>query len=102
MGTLDPRAHRKSSPGMSRTSYASGSSWSTLRRSSSPVSPPRLAPSESALAGAEERVRRDVRHAVPEGPDDSTGVHLEMTGRIIVGRRLSFTDEQEFRGQAFA
>jgi hypothetical protein len=50
----------------------------------------------------DEPVRRYLLHAIAVGSPISTGVRLRMTGRINVGRWLSFSAEQEFRGHAFA
>jgi hypothetical protein len=55
----------------------------------------------AALAGLDEPVRRYLTHAVSDGAVVPVGVRLTMAGRINVGRWLSFTAEQEFRGHAF-
>jgi len=55
----------------------------------------------AALTGLAEPVRRYLTHAISDGAVVTAGVRLAMAGRIKVGRRLSFTAEQEFRGHAF-
>jgi hypothetical protein len=55
----------------------------------------------AALTGLDEPVRRYLAHAISDGAVAPAGVRLNMTGRINVGRWLSFTAEQEFRGHAF-
>ena len=55
----------------------------------------------AALAGLPEPVRRYFTHAISDGAVVPAGVRLTMAGRINVGRWLSFTAEQEFRGHAF-
>jgi hypothetical protein len=56
----------------------------------------------AALTGVDEPVRRYLTHALREGARVPAGVRLTMTGRIRVGRWLSFTAQQEFHGHAFA
>jgi hypothetical protein len=55
----------------------------------------------ATLAGLDEPVRRYLAHALRPGAAIPDGVRLTMTGRIRVGRWLSFTAEQELRGDAF-
>jgi hypothetical protein len=56
----------------------------------------------SSLAGLDEPVRRYLCHAITDRAAIATAVRLTMTGRINVGRWLSFTAEQEFVGHSFA
>ena len=53
------------------------------------------------MAALAEPVRRYLAHAIGDGAAVTAGVRLTMAGRIKVGRWLSFTAEQEFRGHAF-
>jgi hypothetical protein len=55
-----------------------------------------------SLDGLDERVRRYLGHALAPGERVSTRVRLTMTGRINVGRWLSFVAEQEFCGHEFS
>jgi len=55
----------------------------------------------AALTRLDEPVRRYLTHAISDGAVVPAGVRLTMAGRINVGRWLSFTAEQEFRGHAF-
>lgn len=55
-----------------------------------------------SLAALDEPVRRYFRHAIAGGSAVPAGVRLSMVGRINVGRWLSFSAEQEFRGHAFS
>jgi hypothetical protein len=60
---------------------------------------PRFDP--STLAALDEPVRRYLLHAIDAGAGLSDRMTLTMAGRIDVGRRLSFTAEQQFSGHAF-
>lgn len=53
------------------------------------------------VAGQPEPVRRYFIHALREGGRLSEAVELSMTGSIRVGRWLSFTAQQRFRGREF-
>ena len=53
------------------------------------------------LTELDEPVRRYLGHAISDGGAVPAGVRVTMAGRIKVGRWLSFTAQQEFRGHAF-
>jgi hypothetical protein len=55
----------------------------------------------ATLTGLDEPVRRYLTHSIGDGTVVPAAIRLTMAGRINVGRWLSFTAEQEFRGHAF-
>lgn len=55
----------------------------------------------ASLAALDEPVRRYLAHAISAGAPLPGGMRLRMTGRIRVGRWLSFSADQEIGGRSF-